>query len=160
MAGERRADLEEEVRHWAARRRGYLSGHREHDPVITRSLSPLGAIACRDHSYARSAGHFGRPLRSFGIAYRSFGTAYPSFGTAYRSFGTTHRSFGTAYRSFDLASRSLDLPGRDRGRPTPRPQPPCFNAGGTPVARFPKPPQPPSSAVISSYAMPHPSARP
>jgi len=165
--------------------------------VITRSLSPLGAIACRDRSYARSAGHFGRPLRSFGTAYRSFGIAHPSFGTAYRSFGTAYRSFGTAYRSFgtayrsfgtayrsfgtayrsfctahpsfgtahpsfgmayqsfipayrgfDLASRSLDLPGRDRGRPTPRPQPPCFNAGGTPVARFPN-----SESEIAALAL-------
>jgi hypothetical protein len=97
--------------------------HREQEPdvVITLSLSPLRAIACRHRRYARAPGRFGRPSRSsgaahpsfgracrtFGSAYPSFGSAYPSFGTAYPSFGTAYRSSGTAYRSFVTACPSF-----------------------------------------------------
>ena len=95
------------VGHRAARRRGRRSGHRKHDPVISRSLSPLGAIACRDRSYARSAGHLRRPLRSRSRSVRSLSRSLQSFIRAYRSF---LKAYGVSSRLAEAPSRPVEAP--------------------------------------------------
>ncbi len=107
--GAEEAPHQARVRPWAHRRRGYRRGHREHDPVIMRSLSPLSAIACRDRSYARSAGHLKRPLRSRSRSVRSLDQSLQSFIRAYRSSLT---AYGVSSRPAEAPSRPAEAPSR------------------------------------------------
>ncbi len=107
--GAEEAPHQARVRHRAHRRRGYRSGHRDEHPVSTRYLSPLGAIACRDRSYARSAGHLRRPLRSRSRSVRSLSRSLQSFIRAYRSF---LKAYGVSSRLAEAPSRPAEAPSR------------------------------------------------
>ncbi len=174
--------------------------------MITCYLSPLGAIACCDRSYARSAAisnrHFEASKGYFEASNRHFEASNRRFEASNRCFEAWKRLFEAWKRLLEASKRCLGVPTWPIGVPVPKPRSGSADSaaaitmlqrrrkssGARPPLRardrrartagdagawgpaprgvsrrtrtISKPSQPPSSAVISSYAMPHPSARP